>query len=191
MDTIQTLLTLDSSWSDKELLDRLDKIADTLFNSGLINNGQESYELLELEFYVVHPNFCDEVTYKREWKQPGELLYHYSGIDICFASNTDIMGGVLIRSVHKIDAAHNDGIICGPLKLKDVLLNNASQKLEFILSSQPRTEHVIYDKTNRINVPYDKEKDVKLRFVRRDYHGVSIVDSETSPDRLKVIYKLK
>jgi len=191
METIQDLLKLKPKWEEDRIREQIDKIAKAFFNRGVISNGTESYELLEIEFYIVHPNFCDVVTYKRDWKKPGELFYHYSGIDICFASDEKIMGGILVRSVHKIGAPFNEGIICGPLKLKDVLLNNASQKLEFTLDSQNNQKDIKFERTNRINVPYEKENKGCLRFVRKDYHGVIIVDNDKSSERLRVNYKVK
>lgn len=190
METTQELLTLYPQWGEDRIREQIDKIANSFFNRGVINNGTESYELLEFEFYIDHPNFQDKVTYDRNWKKPGELLYHYSGIDICFASDTNIMGGILIRSVHKIGVPYNEGIICGPLKLKDVLLNSASQKLVFTLDSRNNQQNIKFDKTNRINVPYEKENKGYLRFVRKDYHGVIIVDNKKSLERLKVNYKI-
>src|SRR5574344_108863 len=92
--------------------DTLEKIAKGIICNSYINNGSDTkYIPIEIEFYYHSPRLPfkkgenyekDHITYPRDIQESGKLLYHYSGIDICFQSKNSEsegseFGGILIR----------------------------------------------------------------------------------------------
>lgn len=132
----------------KELSNKTFKeIAERIISNCCIKNGSDAYYIpIEIEFYFHSKRMPynkdgyekDHITYPRKINEAGKLLYHYSGIDICFKNSefegSPEFGGILIRSLLKVYANGNTEMIYGPLCCKDVLLNEAKQlpSLEYI-----------------------------------------------------------
>jgi len=98
------------------------------FMCGIINNcmviaNGSKYILLEIELYFFNESHKDKSVIGRNTKKAGEIFFHYWGIDICFKSNESSYGGVLVRSMQKIDDKENP-IINGPLKCQNEILSN-------------------------------------------------------------------
>ena len=76
--------------------DTLESIAEGIICHSYIDNGSDTkYIPIEIEFYYHSPRLPfkqdenyekDHITYPRDIKESCKLLYHYSGIDICFES---------------------------------------------------------------------------------------------------------
>lgn len=110
-------------------------IAEELFCNHHIDCGGKKFYFAEVEFYFYRNNVKDKIDFNAEWNkvtypritQTGELLFHLSGIDICFESyydeNSAEFGGILIRSV--VDASEN--ITAGPLTCMNEMLNTCGK----------------------------------------------------------------
>lgn len=111
------------------------KIAKELFCNWCINCNGKEYYFAEIEFYYYDSNRYlknkkqfrwQKVTYARDGYKAGNLLYHLSGIDVCFESNYNDQeakfGGILIRAIKEVNDK-NGTIIAGPLICKDEILN--------------------------------------------------------------------
>lgn len=109
---------------DKNSLDdTFAEIADILLNRFVIKKGEsKSYRILEIEFYH---NLAEKagsektVTYGRT-AVAGQWLFHSSGVDICFESNEESYGGILIRAIRALD---DEKPVCGPYNVMDVLFD--------------------------------------------------------------------
>lgn len=93
------------------------RIARSLFSNFAIQSAGKVYRFVEIEFYL---NATDskpqkDITYKRT-AGAGDWLVHYSGFDLCFESDDDWFGGILIRAVKEGDYEDGNGFIYGPLK---------------------------------------------------------------------------
>ena len=104
------------------------EIAQNLFNNFCIKCGEKRYYFAEVEFYYYDSNGLthewNKVTYKRKQYKVGDLFYHLSGVDVCFDSDEDRYGGILIRSV--VD--EYDEVTVGPLKCVYKMLNDCNGK---------------------------------------------------------------
>lgn len=104
--------------------------AKDVMNNICIFNGKYTYHPIEIEFYIYdkkrHP---DILVYPRDKKEAGDILFHLSGMDICFKSSIEDsrFGGILIRALEREEDGKQFG---GPLICKDEVLNNATQKCE-------------------------------------------------------------
>lgn len=111
------------------------EIAKELFCNWCINCNGKEYYLAEIEFYYYDSKLYlhdkkqfkwQKVTYARDGYNAGDLLYHLSGIDICFESSYNNQeakfGGILIRAIKEVNDK-NGTIIAGPLVCKDEILN--------------------------------------------------------------------
>lgn len=90
-----------------------DKLAKILFESFHIVKANSIYDFLEIEFYFCNQNHKDEITYPRICES-GLWLFHSSGVDITFESDKEHYGGILIRSLVKIDEQQKAKVIAGP-----------------------------------------------------------------------------
>ena len=100
--------------------------ASSLMNNFAIRKGDQIYRFVEIEFY--HNLTDDEVidgklkkiTYKRV-ADSCDFFFHNYGFDICFESDNQRYGGVLIRSVKG-----DEGFINGPGRVADRLFDRFS-----------------------------------------------------------------
>lgn len=97
-------------------------IADALLNNFVIKRGEKEFRFVEIEFY--HNKTDDEgkkITYKRGYAKACDFFFHDYGVDLCFESNPDSYGGILIRSMEC-----NGEFINGPVKVTDQLFDKFS-----------------------------------------------------------------
>ena len=161
--------------------DTLEKIAKGIICNSYINNGSDTkYIPIEIEFYYHSPRLPfkkgenyekDHITYPRHIEESGKLLYHYSGIDICFQSKNSEsegseFGGILIRSLLKIKD-NNEEIIYGPLCCKDVLLNEAKKLPSLEYPADKRNEYNVIA-SKRVGIS-NENTDLNLRYYVKEY----------------------
>ena len=163
--------------------DTLEKIAEGIICNSYINNGSDTkYIPIEIEFYYHSPRLPfkqdenyekDHITYPRDIQDSGKLLYHYSGIDICFESmeckkERPEFGGILIRSLLKIkDNNEEKEIIYGPLCCKDVLLNEAKEFPSLEYPADKRNEYNLIA-SKRVGIS-NENTDLNLRYYAEEY----------------------
>lgn len=166
--------------------DTLEKIAKGIICNSYINNGTDTkYIPIEIEFYYHSPRLPfkqdenyekDHITYPRHIEESGKLLYHYSGIDICFESKECVkegkerpeFGGILIRSLLKIkDNNEEKEIIYGPLCCKDVLLNEAKELPSLEYPADKRNEYNLIA-SKRVGIS-NENTDLNLRYYAKEY----------------------
>ena len=155
-----------------------DELAKHIFGHVAIVIGDSSskqikYYLEEIEFYYNNSIIEEEeitytskneikkgkknffsCTYKRK-RDAEQLFWHYSGVDICFQSDENCYGGILIRSLIKEYKDQNGNpvreLIAGPLRCANDIIN---QCIENKINTIPRVAEV---------VRYDNEYLKKLR----------------------------
>lgn len=163
--------------------DTLEKIAEGIICNSYINNGSDTkYIPIEIEFYYHSPRLPfkqdenyekDHITYPRDIQESGKLLYHYSGIDICFQSKNSEkekieFGGILIRSLLKIkDNNEEKEIIYGPLCCKDVLLNEAKEFPSLEYPADKRNEYNLIA-SKRVGIS-NENTNLNLRYYAKEY----------------------
>lgn len=118
-----------------DINDKVKEIANKLFRDYYIDCNGTKFYFAEIEFYYWQDDELDKgfnqewnrVTYPRE-SEAGKLLYHLSGVDICFNSyykkkenpeGPAKFGGILIRSIR--DKAGN--VTAGPWNCMLKILN--------------------------------------------------------------------
>ena len=163
--------------------DTLESIAEGIICHSYIDNGSDTkYIPIEIEFYYHSPRLPfkqdenyekDHITYPRDILETGKLLYHYSGIDICFESieckkARPEFGGILIRSLLKIkDNNEEKEIIYGPLCCKDVLLNEAKELPSLEYFADKRNEYNL-KASKRVGIS-NENTDLNLRYYAQEY----------------------
>lgn len=121
----------------KKLNEIAKEIAKELFNNYGIKCGNKIFRFAEIEFYYYKKGIWQDkwnmTTYYRD-KKAGELFFHYSGVDICFQSDSkNEFGGILIRSMVEVDkdekfvALHKGPMICANL-----MLNSCEKTMPFV-----------------------------------------------------------
>jgi len=92
-------------------------IAESLIGNFQINNGNEVYRFVEIEFYLSKTeNAKRKIAYERE-TSAGEWFLHENGVDISFESNKQFYGGILVRSLKVAKSFSSNGeFINGPRK---------------------------------------------------------------------------
>ena len=164
--------------------DTLEKIAKGIICNSYINNGSDTkYIPIEIEFYYHSPRLPfkkgenyekDHITYPRDIQESGKLLYHYSGIDICFESieckkARPEFGGILIRSLLKInDKNEEEEIIYGPLCCKDVLLNEAKKLPSLEYHADKCRKYDLVASKKRVGIS-NENTDLNLRYYAGEY----------------------
>lgn len=118
--------------SEDGLMGEFKEVAEDLISNYEIRKGNITYKFMEIEFYYFCENHQDIITYPRH-ADAGDWFFHASGVDICFDSNVDVdrethkikttqipndkkisFGGILIRSLRKMENGYNDTFITGP-----------------------------------------------------------------------------
>lgn len=165
-------------------------IAEDLISNYCINCDGKEFYLAEIEFYYYQDDSngtkkdpWNMVTYARTGKNAGELLYHLSGVDVCFNSfyenGSAQFGGILIRSV--ID--EDNKLVTGPLNCKDLILNTCSNcmpRLERIKKRGSHNNHCL--STRRLLGKKDMEDKIDYPFNLCFYDG-NIKDWNTINER--------
>lgn len=104
--------------TEKDCNEKFPKIAEELMNHYVIVKGEETYRILEVEFYYYNHSIDDfrddsckkQVTYLRTTKV-GQWFFHNSGIDLTFNSNKEegFGGGILLRKIKSKEGKVIDG----------------------------------------------------------------------------------
>ena len=154
-----------SKGEEKEFQHECALIAQKLFDNYYILCGDAKYYFAEIEFYYYEKGKWDDkwnkVTYARDDHKAGDLLYHLSGIDICFESHYDNcnakFGGILIRAIKD----EEEVITAGPLTCKDEILNACKGKQMPILKQLSTQRRIDLKPTYRAlgENDIDKEND--------------------------------
>lgn len=185
MEELKNLLTNPLKDTDKvislvEIQNKFRQIAQKIFNDYSIKCGDKTFRLAEIEFYYykkgVWESEWNTTTYYREEKDAGKLFFHYSGVDICFQSDKNEFGGILIRSLIEVD---NNGkymaLHTGPLFCANLMLNSCEKELPII-----KNDHSLDydDKTiksdlrfgvNKEAQEFEKEMNMELCFFVTQY----------------------
>lgn len=121
-----------------EVQNKFKGIAKKLFDNYGIKCGNKIFRFAEIEFYYYNKkekwqDKWNTATYYRD-KNAGELFFHYSGVDICFQSDSENeFGGILIRSLVEVDDKGNYvALHKGPLFCTNLMLNYCKEKMPFI-----------------------------------------------------------
>ena len=141
-------ISLSDIQTKEELSAKFKSIADKLFEKYEVRCGKKHFRFAEIEFYYYRKGCFDEewnrVTYDRKNKEDGDLMYHYSGVDICFKSNYSDkeaeFGGILIRSLYS----------------KDEMLNNCEGEMPKLCKSE-KTIKCDVKSTSLAGVPKEKQ----------------------------------
>lgn len=153
----------------KEINKKCEDIAKTLFEQYCLKCNNKEYYFVEIEFYYYeheeekkyeggkHYPQWNKVTYPRE-NEAGDLLFHTSGVDICFKSsyNEKKFGGILVRAIMDKD----ENIIAGPWNCMLHILNECKGK------NMPILEKISSKRYHKLNLqPTYRvlgEKDIEL-----------------------------
>lgn len=73
-------------------------IADALLNRFVIQTEGKKYHFIEIEFYHNKTDDRPNITIQRK-TAVGEWFMHESGVDLCFNSDEENYGGILIRTI--------------------------------------------------------------------------------------------
>jgi len=109
----------------KKIEQEFSDLAKALFNNFEIKKGDDTYEFVEIEFYLYNAKHKDAITYPRMCIE-GQWFFHQSGVDISFKSKKAenekgfVGGGILIRS---IENKNDTKLICGPINCMSVLFD--------------------------------------------------------------------
>ena len=135
--------------ADGNLPQAFSPLAGDLFQNYILQAGEKTYWLTEIEFYYFADGHEDPFC-KRQWVQPREtklpevpsdqFFFHYTGVDISFdndapAGPKHTYGGILIRGLQDADSGD---LLAGPLLCICALANNA-QKTNSALVLRPAT----------------------------------------------------
>ena len=169
-------------YSDPNVEQTFNIIADILLNKCAIKVGEKRYRMLEIEFYLFSKIHKDIIAYPRTNREGGEWFFHPSGVDLCFSSfckteenkyvfnpEENRFGGVLIRSIVEVDSYMNpiEGkIINGPMKCMDLLFktfgafddNRNLNQIASIIESEKDGKDSIISVIRHIPVKDDKKK---------------------------------
>lgn len=144
------------------------KIAENLFCHYCIKCGNKTFRFAEIEFYYYKKEKWQDkwntATYYRN-KKAGELFFHYSGVDICFQSDSENeFGGILIRSLIEID--NNGNYVAlhkGPMICANLMVNSCKEEMPFVLKNSPSLDYDdnTIQKDFRFGVDNESQEDEK------------------------------
>lgn len=131
IEQLQQALCLEGIDSVSDLEKAFGRIARALLNGFCIRKENERYRFVEIEFYHTLADRAEGregITYKRGRTEPGDFFFHPSGVDLCFRSDEQSYGGILIRSImlEGGDGKTEGEFINGPGKVADRLFDKFS-----------------------------------------------------------------
>lgn len=166
------------------------KIAKELFNNYGIKCGNKIFRFAEIEFYYYKKKDWQEIwniaTYYRN-KNAGELFFHYSGVDICFQSDSrNEFGGILIRSLVEVDK--DDKFVAlhkGPMICANLMLNSCKNEMPSIWEKVKALNYSEILSDFRFGVDkdsqkYEKNKNLQLSFFINQYEDTKLNWQEAS-----------
>lgn len=158
--------------------EKFKQIARSLFEDFAIQCGEKQFRFAEIEFYYYKQGVWDEdwnkETYPRNNKKAGELFYHYSGVDICFAShfnkdNTTEFGGILIRSL-----LDGNEILAEPLYCANFMLNMCQNNLPMLIHVAHKDFLIKSTKRCNIKSDYQAGMHLNLCYFADTCHGTKL-----------------
>ncbi len=148
------------------------RIATDLMNNCILNAGNKSYRICELEFYYESDSHKDPYIHGNDLQMKfGKWYFHGSGLDLTFGSEGNHRS-ILIRAIYDLD---NFQYIYGPVKSVTELLSNLPGIYggDFTLQLVPDTKGKIKNEDKIIfeapRVGLNKEKDSSGRFYENKY----------------------
>lgn len=125
------------------------EIATNLFSNYYLKRGNDIFYFVEIEFYYYSNKHRDTVedshgikpfVYARHCDKNGQFFFHGSGVDICFAGNSNEpqngYGGILIRSL----LLNDNYIVTGPWDCYSTLFSYTSNDVHVQLL--PKTDNI-------------------------------------------------
>lgn len=159
-------LSLSDIKTEEELSMAFSKIAKMLFYDYEIICGKKHFHFAEIEFYYYHKGAFEEdwnkTTYERKIKKNGKLLYHNSGVDICFASDfsgdSAEFGGILIRSLYTINKKGKKKLVFGPYTCRNEMANSCGKLMPELRRTKEKVTCDIR-RTSLAGIPEKMQKD--------------------------------
>ena len=137
----------------------------------VIKSSEDNKKKVESSFY--------SCTYERN-REAGQLFWHYSGIDICFDSNKNNYGGILIRSLIKITKGGQRELIAGPLRCANELMNQSvlegKNSIPYIIELERYDENYTIMSTIRQGLETSDKYNELREKIKKDDHGYVISD---------------
>ena len=176
--------------TEEDLKSKFKEIAEELFSNYYIEKNGIKYYFMELEFYYYSDNHKDFITYPR-YAEAGDWFFHASGVDICFDSNLEYdendkiisdlskahFGGILIRSLKKVDTNDNSKYLTGPHKCCYDLFDRFSaidKTFKYpIIKKKEKAETTIDSCQRFFNFSISDEKKYK-NIIDDNYKGIKI-----------------
>lgn len=158
--------------NNKNISDTFDDVAYLIMNKNAVSLSNKRFKIVELEFYVKNsrnPADADLYTHGNEKQLKfGEWYDHPAGLDFTIGNNSDIYGGILIRSI--LDIETNE-FINGPLNVKAHFVKNGYKKNDSCLKliKQQQKEVAIY-KAKRFGLPM---KEAQIEFYNKKYRYIT------------------
>ncbi len=150
-----------------EVQNKFKGIAKKLFDNYGIKCGNKIFRFAEIEFYYYNKkekwqDKWNTATYYRD-KNAGELFFHYSGVDICFQSDSENeFGGILIRSLVEIDENGNSvALHQGPMICANLMLNSCEEKMPFVSDKVDSLDYNMIQSDFRFGVDKESQEDEK------------------------------
>ncbi len=158
---------------DNENIEKsFNRIATDLMNNWILNAGNKSYRICELEFYCYSDSHKDPYTHKHDLQtKMGKWYFHGSGLDITFGSENNHRS-ILIRAIYDLD---KHKYTYGPLKSVTELLGNLPGIFggDFSLRLEQDTMGKIKNEDKKLfeapRVGLNKEKDSNGDFFENKY----------------------
>lgn len=130
MEKLREMLNLDGINNQIDLKKHFDDIAKYIFTNIEIhpyNDESNKYKIIEIEFYWNAPYHKDTPTNKRQCNA-GDICFFYGEkrrrADICFKSDKEHYGGILLRSIKD----KKDKVTRGPNRVKNILFKTGEDK---------------------------------------------------------------
>lgn len=158
-----------------------------LFEHCSIKQGKVEYKFLEVEFYFWSETHQDnrytdkkddkkrdkDLIYKRSNIEPAQYFIHNSGMDLCLKSEK-AYGGILIRTLLRIDENGRKSVVLGPLGCCDAIINytgGTSQVYPVLTYNEIADANVKLGEATRCNLPNEcPMKDSLYCFYNKAYH---------------------
>ncbi len=129
---MKNLFKIEAKKDKKQLSIEFDKIAKKLLTEFLLKTPQEDYLIREIEFYYFTEKHSDYYCHKNERQKSNSKLYFHrfknperylnlkqKGIDITIGNESNISGGILIRTLQNISTLE---IITGIGKITNMII---------------------------------------------------------------------
>lgn len=193
MDLINRLKKELSVIRTSEIQCYFEHIADLLMNHCVISKDKESYEIVDIEFYLFTPEHQDVITYPREISS-GYWFFHPSGVDLSIESNSHTFGGILIRGIRNVKDG-NDQVL-GPQKCVEVLWDKfeafdipSDFKYPLITAADKLRSYKISSYPRWISVPKGKTEIEKIKEWKKRLPENTPLSEVSDEDLAKLVFQ--